>query len=218
MIAKVIGYGKAAGLIQSGMPTTSQKSAREIMGKNFFGLEESIKHFGVSPTQEQLAALSEITFSEAVLQQSKDTHILVAIFSLSILEIRDKVKRKLFYNHEAAWYNEQSFAEEHGEVSWQLIRKTPVGDLIPKDYQDQQALFGKDDKVPTAQVIVYMIIGYYLATGEWLIKQKYACTSFIDSRGNYVYVTDVGSNGLGISDYWDAVFYDNEDLSTARKL
>ena len=217
-ISKVIGYGKAVGLIQSGMQTTSQKCAREIMGKNFFGLEEAIKHFGVSPTSQQLAALSEIPFSETVLQQSKDTHILMAVLPQSIIEIRDKVERKLFYNHETAWYNEQLFAKERGEISWQLVRKVPMNDSIPNDYQEQQALFNKDDEVPTAQVMVYAIIGHFLATGEWLIKQKYACTSSADSRGNCVYVTDVGSNGLGISDYWDAVFYDNEDLSSPRKL
>ncbi len=43
------------------------------------------------------------------------------------------------------------------------------------------------------------------------IEQKYAHRSSVDSRGNCVYVTDAGSKGLGISDCWDAVFYDNED-------
>src|SRR5689334_14179496 len=32
--------------------------AREIMGKNFFGLEEAIEHFGVKPTLEQIEVLS----------------------------------------------------------------------------------------------------------------------------------------------------------------
>jgi len=153
-----------------------------------------------------------------VLKQSKDTYILVAVFPLSIMEIRDKVDRKLFYNHETAWYNEQPFAKEPGEASWQLVRKVPVDASTRWVYQEQQALFNNDDEVPAAQVMVYAIIGHFLATGEWLIKQKYACTSTADSRGNCVYVTDVGLNGLGISDYWDAVFYDNEDLSSARKL
>jgi hypothetical protein len=218
MIAKVIGYGKVVGRIQSDVPTTSQKRAREIMGKNFFGVEDAVKHFGVNPTRQQLAALSEISFSEAVLQQSKDTHVLVAVFPLSILEIRGKVERKLFYNHKGAWYNEQFFAKERGEVNWQLVRKTPVDNSTSKNWQEQQALFGKDDEVPTAQVMVYTIIGHLLATGERLVERKYARTSSVDSDGNCVYVSDVGSNGLGISDYWDAVDYDNEDLSSARKL
>jgi hypothetical protein len=171
-----------------------------------------------STTSQHLAALSEIPFSEAVLQQSKDTHILVAVFPLSILEIRGKVERKLFYNHETAWYNEQFFAKEHGEVNWQLVRKTPVDNSTSENWQEPQALFGKDDEVPTAQAMVYTIIGHLLATGERLVERKYAYTSSVDSDGNRVYVIDVGSNGLGISDYWDAVGYDNEDLSSARKL
>jgi len=42
---------KVVRLIQNGgfEPTTSRKRAREIMGKNFFGVEETIRHFGVNP-------------------------------------------------------------------------------------------------------------------------------------------------------------------------
>jgi hypothetical protein len=218
MIAKVIGYGKAVGLIQRGEPTTSQKRAREIMGRNFFGVEEAVKHFGVSPTPQQLAALLEIPFSEEVLRQSKETHVLIAVFPLSILEIRGRVERKLFYNHEAAWYNEQFFANERGEVNWQFVRKTPAENSTPKNWKEQQALFGKDDEVPTARGMVYTIIGHLLATGERLVEQNYVRTSSVDSNGNRVYVSDVGLDGLGIGDYWDAVRYDNEDLSSARKL
>src|SRR3989344_2565717 len=47
--------------------TTSQKRAREIMGRNMFGVEEAISHFGVNPTRQQTAALSEIPSSDAPL-------------------------------------------------------------------------------------------------------------------------------------------------------
>jgi len=197
---------------------TKQKRAREIMSRNFFGIEEAVKHFGINPTSEQLAVLSDIPFSEALLEQSKDTHVLAAVFPLSILVIRDSVDPKLFYNHKSAWYNEQSFARENGAVSWQLIRKAPADDLISKNSQEQQALFGKDEDMPTAQALVYTAIGYFLNTGVRFMDRKYACTSSVDSGGNRVYISDVGLNGLGISDYWDAVRYDNEDLSTPRKL
>jgi hypothetical protein len=66
--------------------------------------------------------------------------------------------------------------------------------------------------------MVYTIIGYLLATGEQMLERKYARTSTLDSEGHVVYVSDVGFNGLGISDYWDAVRYDDEDMSSARKL
>jgi hypothetical protein len=51
-------------------PTTSQKRAREIMGRNTFGIEEAIRHFGVNPTRQQIAALSEIPCSEETLEVS----------------------------------------------------------------------------------------------------------------------------------------------------
>jgi hypothetical protein len=66
--------------------------------------------------------------------------------------------------------------------------------------------------------MVYTIIGYRLAIGEPMFEKKYARTSTVDSEGNVIYISDVGLNGLGISDYWDAVGYDNEDMSSARKL
>lgn len=80
--------------------TPTHKLARSIMGKNFFGIEEAILYFGINPTKEQLIALSEIPFSEAALEEFKETYILVAVFPMSILEIRGKVERKLFHSHE----------------------------------------------------------------------------------------------------------------------
>ena len=41
-------------------PSTSQKRTRAIMGKNYFGIEEAIQHFGVNPTRQQLDFLSKI--------------------------------------------------------------------------------------------------------------------------------------------------------------
>ena len=208
---------KVVRLIQNGgfEATTSQKRAREIMGKNFFGVEEAIKHFGVNPTRQQLAALSEIPFSEAVLEQSKNTHVLVAVFPLSILEIRGKADSKLFYSQD--WYNKESFAKERGEVTWQLVRKTPVDNSTSKNWQEQQALITEDDEVPTARVMIYTIIGHYLATGERLFEHIYVRTSSVDSDGFRVFVGYFGSNGLSVNLWWDDLRDDYIGVSSARK-
>ena len=207
---------KVVRLIQNGgfEPTISQKRAREIMGRSFFGVEEAIKHFGVNPTPQQLAALSEIPFSEAVLEQSKDTHVLVAVFPLSVLEIRGKVESKLFYDQ--SWYNKESFAKERGEVTWQLVRKTEVANSTSKNWQEQQALLSKDDEVPSAQVMVYTIIGHYLTTGERLFEHIYVRTFSVGSNGSRVVVGLFGSGGLSVNDYWDG--YDSLGVSFARKF
>ena len=206
--------------------TISQKHAREIMGKNFFGIEEAQKHFGVNPTHQQLAALSEIPFSEAILEELRHTHILVAVFPLSILEIRDKVSKirykgtfELFESEDdELWYIEESFARERGKVDWQLIRKIPVDNSVKKnDWQEQQALLAKEEEVPTAQVMIYTIIGYYLVTGEHLFENVYVQTSSVDSKHNSVNVGGFFLS-LSIGRDWDTLRLSNLGISSARKF
>jgi len=209
---------KVVRLIQRGgyEATTSQKRAREIMGKNFFGVEEAIKHFGVNPTKQQLDGLAEIPFSEAVLQECKDTHVLVAVFPLSILEIRGKVDSKLFYDQ--SWYNREPFAKDRGDASWQLVRKTLVSGLTSKTWDEQQALLAKSEETPTARVMVYTIIGHFLATGERLFERTYVRCSDIVSDGYRVDVGLFSSSGLGIGNYSDDDRDDDLGLAASRKF
>ena len=199
-------------------PTTMQKLAREIMGKNYFGIEEGAQYFGVKPTRTQLSALTEVPLTEAELRECKDTHVLVAVFPLSVLEIRGKVERSLFYNREDAWYNKQAFAKDKGEAHWQLVRKTPVENSTNKTWQDQQALLAKNEETPTAQVMTYTIIGHYLATGIRLFENVYVRCSDVDSGGSRVYVGFFGSGGFGIGDGSDGDRDDGLGLSSARKF
>jgi hypothetical protein len=165
---------KVVRLIQNGgfEPSTSHKQARAIMGKNFFGVEEAIKHFRVNATKQKLA---EVPFSEEVLNSCKDTHVLVAVFPLSILDICGIAKKQsdwtLFYYQDL--YDKQAFAKDKGEVGWQLVRKEPIANSTSKRWEDQQALLSKDEETPTARIVVYTMIGHFLATGERLFEKIY---------------------------------------------
>jgi hypothetical protein len=200
-------------------PSTSQKLAREIMGKNFFGVEEAIKHFGVNPSKQQLAFLAEIPWSEEVLRACKDTHVLIVTFALSILDIRGIVKKladqTLFYKQD--WYDKQAFAADKGEIGWQLVRKEPIANSTSKTWNEQQALLSKDEETPKARVVVQTAIGHFLATGERLFEKVYVRCADLDSDGLHVYVGYFGAEGLGVNDYWDDNQYDNIGVSAARK-
>ncbi|MDE1919213.1 MAG: hypothetical protein KGH56_00785 [Patescibacteria group bacterium] len=198
-------------------PSTSQKRAREIMGKNFFGVEEAIKHFGVNPSKQQSAYLAEVPFSKAVLEACKNTHVLVAVFPLSILDIRGKVDRRIFSSHEDSWYNNQAFAKEKGEIGWQLVRKTPVENSTNKTWNGQQTLLSKDDETPKAQVAVYTIIGHFLATGERLFENIYVRCSDFDSDVPHVIVGHFDAEGLNVNYNWDDSRHDNLGVASARK-
>lgn len=194
--------------------TANQKRAREILP--VFGIEEAIKYFKIKPTSQQLSALAEIPFSEEVLQECKDTHVLVAVFPMSVLDIRGKVQDKgLFYSQD--WYNKQSFAKERGECSWQLISKTSVDNLTSKNWQEQQLLLTKDEEVPDARIMIYTIIGYFLNTGERLFEKIYVRTSSVDSDGYRVSVGCVDSYGLLVGFSWDGFRVGDLAVASARK-
>jgi hypothetical protein len=132
------------------------------MGANFFGVEEAIRHFGVNPSTQQLGDLATVPFAEKTLQSCKDTHILVAVFPMSILDIRGKVEKKLFYSHKDA------FAKDRGDVSWHLVRKILVANSTSKTWGEQQALLASNEYTPTARIMTYTIIGHFLVTGARL--------------------------------------------------
>ncbi len=207
-------------LIENGgfEPSTSQKVARGIMGKNFFGIEEAIKHFGVNPSKQQLAYLAEVPFTEEVLRSCKDTHVLIAIFPLSILDLRGicrKIENQvLFYNQD--WYNKQTFAQEKGGIGWQLVRKELVADSTNKTWDEQQVILSKDESTPKAQVAVYTMIGHYLATGERLFEKVYVRCSDLGSDGYRVRVGNFAAEGLVVSDSWDGGRDARLGLASAR--
>jgi hypothetical protein len=189
---------KVVRLIRTGgfEPMASHAHAREIMGNNFFGIEEAIRYFGISPTRWQLAILSEIPFSDAVLKKARDTHILVAVFPISILEIRGKVRHMGLFRNNQDWYNEMPFAKERCETRWQLICKTAVNGSALKNWQKQYELIGADDYIPSAKAMVYAIIGYYLATGVRLFETTYVRTISTDPAGTHIDVGYFTLNGL----------------------
>lgn len=195
--------------------TISPERASQIMGSNFFGAEKAIKHLRADPTPQQLAVLSEVSCSEEMLEQSKNSHLLVAIFPLSILEIRGKVDSALFPNQ--SWYNKESFAKEYSEANWQLVLKTPLENSTSQNWQEQQALLNKNDEVSSAQVMVYTIIGHYLATGERLFKDTFVRTSSTSSKGR-VDVGRFGSGSLFINPWRDDISHRTLGLATSRKL
>ena len=188
------------------------------MGRNMFGIEEAIKHFGVNPSKQQLAVLADVSFTEATLEQCKETHVLVAVFPLSILEIRGKVTQGQWLFYDQDWYNKQTFAKEKGETEWKLVRKTPVANSTSKTWPEQQALLVSNEKTPTVCVMVYTIIGHFLATGERLFEKIYVRCSDVASDGDRVGVGGVGSGGLGVGGYWDDGRRDDVGVASARKF
>lgn len=190
-------------------PSTSQKRACEIMGKNFLGIEETQKHFDFIFSNRQLAYMDEVPFSEEVLCECKKTHILVAYAPMSIAAICAKTasvklpaKQHMFHKHD--WDDDDD--EKRNSVcalEWYLVRKTPVPRSAGKTWETQQKLLGLNDETPEAGVMVYTIIGHFLNTGERLFEKKFVRTRTFGSEG---YRVNIGFpvEGLHVG-HWDGV-------------
>ncbi|MBU2633570.1 hypothetical protein KJ751_03670 [Patescibacteria group bacterium] len=213
MRARLVNFWRSGGY----EPTTDEKMARSI-GITMFGVQEAIQHFGVKPTKSQLAMLSVIPFSEQKLREVKDTHILVAVLPLSILDIKGKVDCSLFWSKEDAWYHSEKFAKDKGQAGWHLVRKTIVPNSTSKNWNEQQALLTDNEETPIARIMVYTIIGHYLNTGERLFENIYARCSNLDSDGSRVNVGSFDSGGLTVYSFRDDDRFDNIGVSSSRKF
>lgn len=192
------------------------RRASEIMGANFFGVAEATKYFGVDLTMQDLDTLFKIPFSEETLEECKETHVLIAVFPLSILEIRSRVAHELFYSHENAWYTKNPIAKESGEAEWQLIRKTPVVKSVKKIWREQRTLLTENETVPSARVMAYTIIGHFLSTGERLFEKIFV--RCVDTNASHwkIVVGDFSRGGLVIL-FWNNECNHNVGLASAYK-
>jgi len=184
--------------------------ASEIMGRNFFGVGENIQYFNFLPSERDIDALSEIRtprgrlISEKQLIECRDTHILVAMFKVSILNIRFQLAPELFSDQE--WYEGQSFAKECGAVGWQLVRKTPVDGSLSRCWDEQQRLLNENEEIPSAQVVTYTTIGHFKVTGDHLFGRTCIRCPDLSSKNHHVFVGHFDIGGLKFDDDWNDTF------------
>ncbi|MCL5017318.1 MAG: hypothetical protein M1155_01465 [Patescibacteria group bacterium] len=188
-------------------PTKSQKAAKEIMGNNFFGIEDAIEHFKLRPTRSEIATLQDVPFSEATLRACKDTHVLVAVFSLSILEmLSNKMLQPLFSvgdTEKAPWFKKEKFFWKEGEVRWCLIRKNPEDDSFNEEWVDQLSRFGMHSDPARVRMAVYAALGHFLKTGERMFAEGMARCAELDESGRRITVGPFKEDGLRIQAWWD---------------
>jgi hypothetical protein len=216
---------KVVGFLQNGefRLATSQNCAREIMARNMFGIEEAIRYFGVNPSKRQIAVLADVPFTEATLELCKETHILIAVFPLSINDVRSKsTTSKLSYETSKlpydSWYNKDFFTCNRGDASWQLVRKAPVENSASKTLDEQRALLAKNEEAPTARVMAYAITGHFLATGESLFWRIYVRCSDVPQIGSRISVRGCDAGVFDVSCYWDNYRYGSLGLAASRKF
>jgi len=150
---------KIAHLAKSGglEPSPFRERAREIMGQNYYGPEEELYRLG--PSLVALAPLGEVPWSEEVLKEVRDTHLLVAVFPRSIEDMG-----------RGSRVSKEPWATDRGLHGWYLVRKEPIDEVRLKMWEEQRALLPQDEEVLSLRVLLYALTMYYSMTGEILFE------------------------------------------------
>jgi hypothetical protein len=180
-------------------PTLSQRRERAERAKwdelglisKFFGIEEATKYFGVSPTEDQLAALADLPrYVSGAYRKS-----MTAVFPLSINDLFRKVDLSLI-NPSSDRYCDTSSAKVKSPASWRMLASHPVENSTGRSWEEQLAVIpaayaDSDYKlaVPSVRVVVYAMLGHFLTTGEWLYGGVGVRCSDIADNGEHIAVS-----------------------------
>jgi hypothetical protein len=189
----------AAAAAPTGSATPEQAAA--IMGSAFHGVDALRRHFGIRLCANEAALLATVPFAQQLLEQSRETHILVAGARGSLMDIRAIVPDAFYFKK--AWYAEQSFARKQVKTGWYLIRKEPVAGSTCKAWAEQQALLSDDEVTPRMCEMVLAITLHYLDTGERLLPAVYVRTRDVASDRRQVGLGRFGAGGLRIRSWGD---------------
>lgn len=182
------------------VPTTF-KHAQEIMGKNFISPIQVEKHFQVLYGN-KVDSFWEIPYSESVLTECKNTHILFAGYPLTIREMCARTSQNLFPHMGNYWWESLAFAKiDKVKLRWYLIRKGLLPNSRKKTISEQVKMLSEYEEVPRACEVMYMTILIYLVSGERLFEDVYARCRDITKKGGRASVLTYSDGRMGITDF-----------------
>ncbi len=171
--------------------TPSQRMAQSVMGRNFIGPNEAVEDLELEP--DQSAIFSQVPFTEAQLKAVKDTHILMAVLPVSIMDLRRQHPQVFDPKFEGnAWYDDEPFANEKGVAQWVLVSKNIMFGSDNKSWNDQLTLLSAGAEPPSARVLVYAVTLYRLERGARLLPDILTRT--------HEHTADGGQVGVGFTD------------------
>jgi len=201
--------------------TPSQQTAREIMGVDFHGIPEVERFFGemTDSQRKQAEVIPEKIMADvrAMTPEERSKYILEYDTGISLLDVRAKARKGLFYKQD--WLKGEEFAKRTETARWRLIRKTPVDGSFSKNWIQQERLIDSQiDEIPSTRQVVYTMILHFLATGERLFETCYVRTCDVDSNGLRVDVGGFDGVGLRVRIWLDSGPVGFLGLSAARKV
>jgi hypothetical protein len=184
--------------------TTSIKKAKEIMGKNFIGLDELLAiqgKMGIYIPEDLKTNCPFIPFSENILEKSKNDYILILGVPyhkdktpLTIVKMREHfgynpdISEPCFYNQD--WYFREAFAEKNKiKPGWYLLSKSIRAETRGIPPEELISSIPELHLFPSAILCAYTFFCYYLFTGGHILwRNDYLWCSDFDNNSDRIYV------------------------------
>ena len=192
----------------------THRVARDIMGENFVGIPELERAVQYSFHRQHCSRRrfryipEHIPFSEEVLQECAETHVLEADVGYYMRDMEDSFRMSLYPNEthpKMSWSRGLPILMSHKyamrddleeKVSWRLIRHTAV--VTGRTWEEQQAAVDTEiELIPSVRQMVYLMLMYFLSRGVRLFGACSVRTCTTSVLGQQIYCGHFNDNGIG---------------------
>lgn len=178
-------------------PSEDEIKARQIMGKNFLGLEEVIEYLGITPTPEEWNQVSIIPYSKETLEECRDSHFLFLGVSqdnqgnpLTIKRLSEIMPmahgQRLFEGDPSERYMcRNATTQPTPDLRWYLIKKSVPEESGGQPYEAQEKLLAENEYREQAVVYAYIMVLAFAVKCERLFETGHIfCKDCYDGPAN----------------------------------
>lgn len=204
------------------MEGTSVTRAKEIMGKNFIGVDELASIADILGIQIP-SSIPEINFYDNELLEKRNDFLLILGLTKTIenmpfniialrqkMGIDPKVHEPCFYNQD--WYVKERFVNDCTiDERWYLVGLK--NNEITKGVSPEKIPNKINNLLPPALLLSYSFFAYYLINKEMLWEDEYVWCHDKDNNGDQIYVgryldqKGINKNGFEIHRYLTLKYY-----------
>lgn len=170
-------------------PAENQRVARLIMGESFIGVGHEFRLMRdlISPADVML--LERASFPLELLKEMASDHTLVAVPSCPLQTMQEACPELFHYKLKERWYQPLHFNHATGRAHWALFPNNLVAlNSQSKSLGEQRQLLEDGWSMPSARVLVYVLLLRYLIDGVRLLPDVVVRTEDTDVRDSSLHI------------------------------
>ncbi len=147
---------------------TTERRAHAIMGANFLGPELGYRYFGTQHYSTK--RLASVPFDEGVLEQSRDTHLLVAGTPVTLCDLLARYPESFMERTKERTQRDPLY-RQRVLPRWYLLQREPDSASLNLSHYECWDYIDAPAELPRACEVIYAVLLKRLHTGEELLSK-----------------------------------------------